>query len=270
MGCDFALIKSRIDDGSFGLRYPLECPDGHGTYGVNEQTFFLALRGDVPDIPLPLDPLRPPPTLSILDLIQFCYQSVAKPSASDWHSFFKHSHLDFDQDQGRESFRADVERIFRRNGIAYELTEGGDIVRIGPTVLREELLRSTFSTGDGELDRMLEAGRKKIFDPDLNVRKEALEKLWDAWERVKTLEISGEGNKQASAARLLDKASPEPNFRKVLEEEARKLTEIGNTFQIRHTETYKTPIERSEQVDNLFHRLFAMIRLVLRMSGRGG
>jgi len=269
-GAIVALIRSRIVDGSFGPRYGAECPDGQGIYGVDEQTFVLALRGEVPDISLPLNPAQIPPTLAILDLIQFCYQSVAKPSQVSWHEFFKHWHLNFDQDQGRETFRNDVDRIFRRNGIAYELTLGGDIVRIGPPVLMGELMNMIFATGDDELNQMLEAARKKLLNPDLIVRKEALEKLWDAWERIKTLEIPGEGNKPASVKQLLDKAAREPRFRNVLEKEARELTEIGNTFQIRHTETHKPPIERSEQVDFLFHRLFAMIRLALKMSGRGG
>ena len=37
------------------------------------------------------------------------------------------------------------------------------------------------------------------------VSKEALEKLWDAWERLKTLEA---GDKKSSIKTLLDKAAP--------------------------------------------------------------
>jgi hypothetical protein len=269
-GAIVALIWSRLADGSFGNFYGIECDDGGAIYRVDEQAFSLALRGEVPEIPWPLVPDAAPSILPMFDLIQFCYQSVAKPIIRSVHTYFGHSHFDFDPVEGRAIFRNDVNRVFSRNGIAYELTAEGGIVRTGPAVLREELLRFTFSTGDGDLDRMLEAARKNFSNPDLSVRDDALEKLWDAWERIKTLEIPGKGNKQASAAQLLDKASSEPNFRKLLEEEARKLTEIGNTFRIRHTEAYNTPIERREHIDFLFHRLFAMIRLVLRMSGRGG
>ncbi|MGH7146516.1 MAG: AbiJ-NTD4 domain-containing protein [Nitrospiraceae bacterium] len=265
-----ALIWSRITDGSFGFRYGVECPDGQGIYGVDTHNFSLALTAEVPEIPWPLDPNTLPPTLAILDLIQFCYQAVAEPIKVSGHAFFGHWHLNFDQEQGRETFRNDVNRIFSRNGIAYELIADGNIVRIGPELLRDELGKAVFHTGDNELDRMLETARKKFLDPDLNVRKEALEKLWDAWERIKTLEIPGEGDKKASVTQLLNKAASEPKFREVLEDEAIELTAIGNDFQIRHTEIYKTPIEQSEHVDFLFHRLFAMTRLVLRTSGRGG
>lgn len=39
---------------------------------------------------------------------------------------------------------------------------------------------------------------------------------------------------------------------------------------IRHTKTNKVPVTESAQVDYLFHRTFAMIRLLLKTSGRGG
>ncbi len=66
---------------------------------------------------------------------------------------------------------------------------------------------------------------------------------------------------------LLDRASTEPKFRDRLEFEARQLTEIGNEFQIRHAEVNKVPLTESTQVDYMFHRLFAMIRMLLQASG---
>jgi hypothetical protein len=74
--------------------------------------------------------------------------------------------------------------------------------------------------------------RQKFLNRSLNVRRESLEKLWDAWERLKTVEPGKD--KKASAKALLDKAAVEPNFRNKLEQEARELTDIGNTFMIRH------------------------------------
>ena len=99
------------------------------------------------------------------------------------------------------------------------------------------------------------------------IRRESLEKLWDAWERLKTLEPGRD--KRESAGRLLDKAAGEPTLRAKIEEEAIALTNIGNTFMIRHTETDKIPITDSAHIDYLFHRMFSMIRLLLKTSGRG-
>ena len=102
----------------------------------------------------------------------------------------------------------------------------------------------------------------------MDIRKEGLEKLWDAWERLKTVEPGKD--KKAQVTALLDRATKEPNCRKLLEDEAVALTSIGNNFMIRHTETNKTEIRGSACIDYLFHRLFAIIRLLLKTTDRGG
>ncbi len=90
---------------------------------------------------------------------------------------------------------------------------------------------------------MLEKAVAKYLSPILSIRLEALEKLWDAWERIKTLEQPNDKKKSISI--LLDRTSKKPKFRKMLEQEAFKLTDIGNNFMIRYTELNKTPIELS-------------------------
>ena len=77
-------------------------------------------------------------------------------------------------------------------------------------------------------------------------------------------------DKKASAKALLDKGANEPNLRDRLEREAIELTEIGNKFMIRHTETDKVPITESMHIDYLFQRMFSMISLLPRASGRMG
>jgi hypothetical protein len=108
----------------------------------------------------------------------------------------------------------------------------------------------------------------RFLSRDAVVRRESLETLWDAWERIKSLE--GGKDKRESTERILNKASGEPNFRILLEAEARELTNIGNAFMIRHAEVGKIPIVDEEHVDFLFHRMFAAIRLLLKKSNRGG
>ena len=99
------------------------------------------------------------------------------------------------------------------------------------------------------------------------MRRESLEKLWDAWERLKTVE--GGKDKKAQTKNLLDKAAS-AEMRERLEAEALELTEIGNRFMIRHTETDKVPITDLGHVDYLFHRMFSLIELLLKKSGRAG
>ena len=263
-------ITSRVDDGSFGSKFPLECDDGMGPYGTNSMSFSIALEAEVPQIEWPprMSDDGAPSTLAILDLIEFCHRAVAKPVEGAWHPFFSHTHLSFQASEGQALFRDDINRILARNKLAFELKSVGRVERLATPVLGDALQVAGFRTGDGELDRLLESARSKYLDPDMSVREESLEKLWDAWERLKTIE-PGKNKKESSLA-LLDRALTEGSFRVVIESEARELTRIGNSFDIRHSETDQEALKSSEHVDYLFHRLFALIRLLLTSTGRGG
>ena len=171
-------------------------------------------------------------------------------------------HLAFDKEAGETEFRERVNRILARNQIAYELGENGRIVRLAGPVLDETLSSETFDTGDDKLDGLLELAQAKFLDPDPAVRREALEKLWDAFERVKTLEPGKD--KKASVRALLERAAKEPTFRQLLEDEGKSLTTTGNTFHIRHSETSQIELETEDHVDYLFHRPFALMWLLLR------
>ena len=247
------------------------CPDGAGPVGTDERAFALALRAEVPEIEWPLRTSEQkfyeevpflPDALVVLDFVQFCYVHVAKPLQGGYHSFFQHHHLSFDIEAGKTDFREKVNRIFSRNGIVYELLEDGNIIRIAPPGLREELASAEFQTGDKILDQMMLETRRKFLNPDRAIRKEAVERLWDAWERLKS--IDDPSDKKKSITQLLNNAAIEPKFRDLLEEEARKLTEIGNSFHIRHSEVTQIAIQNPLHLDYLFHRLFSMIILLLK------
>lgn len=263
-----AIINPRISDDSFGYRFPEECPDGNNICGCDLNSLSLSLAAEILGISLPLDASRTPPTLAVLDLLEFCHRAIGKPVKTEYHSYFRHHHLHFEPEEGQAAFRDDINRIFSRNGIAYELRPDGLIVRLAPEVLRETLASAIFRTGDNELDSLLNAARAKYLDPNPTIRKESLEKLWDAWERLKTIEPGS--NKKASIIALLNKVAREPTFREALGREASELTDIGNTFRIRHSETTQVPLGINEHVDYLFHRLFALIMLFLRTTGRCG
>jgi len=140
-------------------------------------------------------------------------------------------------------------------------------MRLAPPVLGDVLTHASFKTGDNELDHLLEKSRRKFLDPDLAIRREALEALWDAWERLKTL---GGVDKKAGISALLDAAagSSSPRVRVALEQEAAALTKLGNELRIRHSETDREAIANHAHIDYLYHRLFALIFAILRAIGR--
>lgn len=261
-----ALVSGRIDDEWFGLSFPDKCPDGYAYAGTDLRRLRATMEGfrlpwarDV-DSGLSLE------DGPIFDLLEFAYELIAEAKDPSYHSYWSHSSYSYDREAGREIFAQEVNRIFERNGMAFELKDG-EITRLAPVVLHESLAEAAFHTGDASLDELLEAARHKSLNRSLDVRRESLEKLWDAWERLKSIEVAGD--KKTSVKALLDKVTAEPVLRERIGEEAKELTDIGNTFMIHHAETGKIPIVESAQVDYFFHRMFAMIRLVLRATGRG-
>ena len=133
-----------------------------------------------------------------------------------------------------------------------------------PLALEGALVRPESNTGDAELDRLIGTAQRKFLDPNPETRQEALEALWDAWERLKTLD--GPGGKRARATAMLDKTAGKssPKFRDALDREAIALTDIGNSLRIRHSETNQEIIATNEHIDYLFYRLLSLIQLVLR------
>lgn len=273
-----ATVQALINSGAFGLRFPERCPDGQAVCGCDTDALAASVIAEMPGLAWPLETMclvedgflsqrEPfaPDTLLILDFIEFIYASVAKPIPGKHHDFFSHHHLTFDQQSGQEEFRATVNRIFSRNGVAFEMLSTGRIVRVLPPVLGEDLKRTIFRTGDRTLDNMLDECRAKFSDRNPLVRREALERLWDGWERLKSL--ADPGDKKRSIKIILDATAAEPSLRARLEGEATELNSIGNSHLIRHSEVNQVPVIDVDQVDYLFHRLFAMIQLILRKKG---
>ncbi|WP_321818471.1 MULTISPECIES: AbiJ-NTD4 domain-containing protein [unclassified Paraburkholderia] len=270
-----ATVQALISSGAFGLRFPERCPDGQATCGGDSDALAASVSAEMPGLAWPLEIVSvegegyfaerqpfAPDTLLILDFIEFVHASVAKPIPGKYHDFFSHHHLTFDQEAGQADFRATVNRIFARNGVAFEMLPNGRIERLLPPVLGEELKRTLFNTGDRTLDNMLDECRAKFSDRNPLVRREALERLWDAWERLKSL--ADPSDKKRSIKIILDAVTSLPSLRERLEKEATELNSIGNSHLIRHSEISQVPVIDVDQIDYLFHRLFAMIQLMLR------
>lgn len=264
----YGLIQGRINDGSFGYKFPIMCPDDRGPYGTDPDAFWRVAKAEIPDLPELVHDQDIPDMYAILDLLQFSARAVAQPTQRNYHDFFGHYHLSFNRDAGLANFVSNVNLIFARNGIAFELTSEGSIQRLGPPGLREELRQAVFHTGDDETDQLLEESRRRILLPHPTDRFDAIEKIWDAFERIKTLE-SGR-NKKEKAERLMERAiTPStPKFGEQIKTEARELTSIGNTMRIRHSETDRESLDSLEQVDYLFHRMFSFLLFVLRKTQR--
>jgi hypothetical protein len=261
-----AQLQQRVANGSFGYGFPAECQDREGTIGCDDTALGMALKAEV-GIDWPLNPHQlPDDQLAIWDALEFLFEHVGKPIQGKHHQHFGHHHLTFDAETGQKEFAASINRLLARNGIAFELTDTGQVRRLLAEHIGEQIARARFQTGDAETDRLLEAARAGITSPAFEDRKNGLDKLW-AFERLKTLEPGS--NKEATANALLNKVSGGPVFQELLSYEATALTKAGNNLGIRHFETNQELLQNPQQVDYLFFRMFAFLQLLLRASGRG-
>ena len=270
-----AATAAYVDRNYFAGSYAETCPDSSSmTTGTNETGMRDVMRAEIPELPMwpwrdaPTSSEPTPPTPAILDMIEFCSSKIAAPEVFQHHAYYRHDHLRFDTQRGQQEFRDEINRIFRRNGVVYRLMDNHQVQRPSEPVFRKTLEDGSFDTGDTELDRMLQKAQTKFQDRDLAVRREALEVLWDAWERLKT--VPAGPNKKAKATALLkDAAGPSaPQFLELIDEEAGQLTHIGNTMEIRHSETDQERLGSSEHVDYAFYRMWAFLSMICRVTGR--
>lgn len=270
-----ATVQASINSGAFGQRFPERCADGQAICGCDENAFGAAVIGEIRGLEWPLQTKKrveesfisqwepfAPDTFLILDFVAFVHAMVAKPIQREYHKFLRHDHLTFDKEAGQEKFRETINRYFGRNGLAFQMQPTGLIVRLLPPVIDLALRRTVFNTGDRTLDVLLEEARTKFSDPNPVIRREALERLWDCWERLKSLADSS--SKKNSVHLILSAVTAEPALYARLDAEAHQLTSIGNDHLIRHYEVNQKPVIDADHVDYFFHRLFAMIQLMLR------
>lgn len=154
---------------------------------------------------------------------------------------------------GKNDFEAIINRIFEVERFTY-IIENGKINSTTITSLKADLTKSV-EVGVKELlqkaSEYYNKGNKEV----------AVEKLWDAYERLKTLIDS---NKQKSAESLISKISNGvTEYQNLFKAEFKALNEIGNNFRIRHHEINKTDIDKNYYYEYFFHRCLALINLSL-------
>lgn len=99
--------------------------------------------------------------------------------------------------------------------------------------------------------------------PNPASHKDAVEKLWDAFERLKTYYTNLDKKKSADKI-IKDIANGNESIFAMLENEFKTLTDIGNTYRIRHHETDKIDIDDERHYDYFFNRCLSLIALAIQ------
>ncbi len=252
-----ALLERGIESGALARDFPIRCEDGKGIYACDRDGLMATIRAEIPELDWPLPTYSVPPTLAVLDLLEFMQRHAYGVKEVSYHSYFDHHHMRFERDEGYWEFRDAINRLLARSGTVYELNERGRIERLTPAAVAADLRRELPQTRDREFDKLLDAAARKYLDPNPDARQEALEKLWDAFERAKTMLHS---DKKSGVAKLIAAATKDASSEEaeLLNREMKVLTDIGNQFRIRHHET-KAISPSAALVDQLFCRMYACL-----------
>lgn len=258
-----ALVQRRIAGDWLARDFPSNCPDGNSVAGTNTYDLGPDLSALIPGVSWPLwqEAISDE---TLFDVVEYTGQRLAKPSHGAWHEYFKHFELEFDENAGRRQFREDVNMLLSRGGTVFEMNAQMEIQRVGSPEVRTALRQLVPNTGDSTLDSLFTTGRDLYLSRSPSDRGTAIEKLWDGFERLKT--IDAPGNKKQSVLVLLGHIA-DPAFRGVVETEMTALTSLGNNFQIRHHEVGKDPIPTKAQ-DYVAARMVNLILLLLTESNR--
>lgn len=256
-----AFISRLFDLNYFAKAFPVNCSDGDFVVSTNRHLFYSDMEALVPGSSSSFTNDNVPSTPIAAEIIEFCFDNIAKPAEpkpAEFHEFFRHYHLNFDVDAGQLFFHKRINLLFQRNGIALTLKENGHMERVNAPVIGELVAFCKLQTGDQILDALIQAAQDKYKSSSIDDRIGALEKMYDAWERIKSLM---DKDKKRSVEKILVATSSEPCFREQLDTEAKTLTDIGNIFSIRHSETNQIELTESSHIDYLIHRLFSLIYL---------
>lgn len=121
----------------------------------------------------------------------------------------------------------------------------------------ELLFDNQAQTADEELNILIKEAKERFYNP--KDKQIAVEKLWDAFERIKSY---FDKNKKISANKLVNLISDKFD-KETMENEFNLLTKIGNNYRIRHHEIGKIEITEDEHLNYLFFRMLSLLDLCL-------
>lgn len=122
----------------------------------------------------------------------------------------------------------------------------------------ELLFNEKLTTKDEILNNLIQESKNRFLNP--NDKQIALEKIWDAFERIKTYY---DDDKKKSLGILYEKVAEEIT-RDNLDKEFINLTQIGNTYRIRHHEKGKKEISNPNLLNYLYFRVLSLIDFCIK------
>lgn len=202
---------------------------------------------------------------ALIDLIEYIAQNM-KDISEGWNNSYK-NYWDIqclDTTNIFDDYRHEINGIFQESGVLFTLTKEKLIERI--------VENSPLSPAiEAQVQQINEYGIRELMldaialykTPNPAARQDSVEKIWDALERLKTYYTNVD--KKTSAEKVVeDMSNGQSEFITMFNTEFKALTDIGNSFRIRHHETSKIDITDNRHYDYFFNRCLSLIALAIQ------
>ncbi len=285
-----------IDPGKYGVllrcceeyydniawKYPDKCEDDRGYFGLDKWKLAEEMRYEIPtlffsdsgEVAIPRvvrNIFETEPKVdeydqsALLDFIEYIFANMRDIQKGDYHKFYTHYHLITKATTTiRAQFRTKINACFEKTGLLYTLNSNGEVDRVLVNDIESNAVESIVVA-------IKEKGTRELLQEavilhrshDPNSARDATEKIWDAFERLKTYYKNL--NKSDSANRIISEMSNgSEDYIALFTEEFKKLTKVGNDFRIRHHETDKIEISDIRYYDYFYNRCLSLIALAVQ------
>ena len=264
-------------------KYPTYCQDDDASiYNYSQHKLIRALKFEISSLIDEDDFIKPEISqnwktkeyirnydqYAILDLAEYVYKNIEDYEEVKVHSFYGHTHIRFYKNRYthyvKKDFKNELNLLLEKMGLLYRMKDNGEIERVvsNETALNE-LKEASNNSDDASLKELIDSAIFLYLKPNESNIQLALEKIWDAFERIKT--VFTDLDKKESSEKLINiVSSNEEDYKELLKEEFAQLTSIGNKFCIRHHETNKIEIADTRHKEYLFNRCCSLLLLCIR------
>lgn len=164
----------------------------------------------------------------------------------------------------KSAYQEAINTIFQKDNVSFRLTDQGLVEQLAEhEVLTSEIITMGEQITEPGLRELFDLAVEKHMQPNLQSHKDAVEKLWDVLERLKTYYTNLDKKKSVEKV-VNDMSSGQETFVKLFNDEFKALTDIGNNFRIRHHETNRTDITDIRHYDYFFNRCLSLIALAIQ------
>lgn len=263
---------------NLAYKYPEYCYDSPDIVcGLNREALNSFLKIRIPNLPITdnginltwNETIDDTLKYALFDYVEYISKEMKTMKKGTYHNFFGHYHLNFvDSNDDIDRFSLEINDIFRISGVLYILTPNKRIERIteGDAIVEKGSNYIEYAPEKG-LKNLIEEAIHLYKDPKLGNHHLATEKIWDALERLKTIFSTSEKDKKSSVDKVVNNMSKSnSNYTTLFNEEFRKLTDIGNSYRIRHHETTKIEIPEDAYYDYFFCRCLSLIVLAIKFN----